>query len=94
MTTVPVVCMKCGVVVRLEQSETAAPGSVSHGYCRPCFEKRMEEIRNLPKPQPPPASVAVMLVLLVWLPLVFGGPATSSVACGVAGWPPCGEVRP
>lgn len=52
MTTVPVVCMKCGVVVRTEQSETAAPGSVSHSYCRPCFDKFMAELKERPKPQP------------------------------------------
>lgn len=93
MTTVPVICSKCNVVIRLEQSATAAPGDVSHGFCRPCYDEFMAELRKRPKPQPAPVA-AVVLVLLVWLPLVFGGPATSSVACGVAGWPPCGEVRP
>lgn len=94
MTTaniIKVVCAWCGKRIGEKQADNLPLGSVSHGICPDCYKKQLEQ---LPKPQPPPASVAVMLVLLVWLPLVFGGPATSSVACGVAGWPPCGEVRP
>lgn len=87
---IEIVCAWCGKRIGEKQADNLPPGSVSHGICPDCYKKQMEQ---LPKPQPAPVA-AVMLALLVWLPLVFGGPATSSVACGVADWPPCGEVQP
>lgn len=92
MTTaniIKVVCAWCKEEMGTKQADNLPEGSVTHGICPGCYKKQLEQ---LPKPQP--AKASVMLALLLWLPLVFGGPATSSVACGVAGWPPCGEVQP